>query len=130
MSLRRLHRDVSSLHRRAESAKVSDPVKLSLTVPLVHIHETAQYAAMRMPLREVLSVVRDGRYETAFGTTQSFEYYKMLVALLKNMANPEAGTEGLGEGVERWARMTLTSTALMGESEYGSDAGDVGDGGS
>lgn len=114
MSLRRLHRDVSSLHRRAESAKVSDPVKLSLTVPLVHIHETAQYAAMRMPLREVLSVVRDGRYETAFGTTQSFEYYKMLVALLKNMANPEAGTEGLGEGVERWARMTLTSTALMG----------------
>ncbi len=114
MSLRRLHRDVSSLHRRAESAKVSDPVKLSLTVPLVHIHETAQYAAMRMPLREVLSVVRDGRYETAFGTTQSFEYYKMMVALLKNMANPEAGTEGLGEGVERWARMTLTSTALMG----------------
>lgn len=114
MSLRRLHRDVSSLHRRAESAKVSDPVKLSLMVPLVHIHETAQYAAMRMPLREVLSVVRDGRYETAFGTTQSFEYYKMLVALLKNMANPEAGTEGLGEGVERWARMTLTSTALMG----------------
>jgi len=110
---RKLHAEVSSIKRRAETIKQPDPVKLELGVLLTHIHESAHYAATRMANREVLGVVMDPEYRNAFGTTQSFEAYDAMMSILKNAANPAPSTEGITRGFEGWARTVLTSTALM-----------------
>ncbi len=110
---RKLHAEVSSIKRRAETIKHPDPVKLELGVLLTHIHESAHYAATRMANREVLGVVMDPEYRNAFGTTQSFEAYDAMMSILKNAANPAPSTEGITRGFEGWARTVLTSTALM-----------------
>ena len=110
---RKLHAEVSSIKRRAETIKHPDPVKLELGVLLSHIHESAHYAATRMANREVLGVVMDPEYRNAFGTTQSFEAYDAMMSILKNAANPAPSTEGITRGFEGWARTVLTSTALM-----------------
>ena len=113
-SPRQLHAEVSSLHRRAEHLNHPDPVKLSLLIPLNHIQEMARYAATRMACREVLSVIRDKRYETAFGRTQSFESYEQVKALIMNIANPSPVEQDAVSAFERWGRTALTATALMG----------------
>jgi hypothetical protein len=110
---RKLHAEVSSIKRRAETIKHPDPVKLELGVLLSHIHESAHYAATRMANREVLGVVMDPEYRNAFGTTQSFEAYDEMMSILKNAANPAPSTEGITRGFEGWARTVLTATALM-----------------
>lgn len=110
---RKLHAEVSSIKRRAETIKQPDPVKLELGVLLAHIHESAHYAATRMANREVLGVVMDPEYRNAFGTTQSFEAYDEVLSILKNAANPAPSTEGITRGFEGWARTVLTATALM-----------------
>jgi hypothetical protein len=110
---RKLHAEVSSIKRRAETIKHPDPVKLELGVLLAHIHEAAHYAATRMANREVLGVVMNPEYRNAFGTTQSFEAYDEMLSILKNAANPAPSTEGITRGFEGWARTVLTATALM-----------------
>lgn len=111
---RALYSDVSSTHRRAQEIKDPDPLKLSLGVLENHIHSAAAYAAMRMPMRLVLRVVMSPEYADAFIQTQSPEAYESVLAIFRNMANPNPSTERIMNGVEGWARSVLTATALMG----------------
>lgn len=111
---RALYSDVSSTHRRAQEIEDPDPLKLSLGVLENHIHSAAAYAAMRMPMRLVLRVVMSPEYADAFIQTQSPETYESVLAIFKNMANPNPSTERIMNGVEGWARSVLTATALMG----------------
>ena len=111
---RALYSDVSATHRRREMIKEPDPVKLSLSVLESHIHSTAQYAALRMPVRMVLRVVMSKEYSDAFIKTQSPEAYENVLSIFKNIANPNPSTEKIMNGFEGWARSVLTATALMG----------------
>ena len=116
---RGLYAEVSSTMLRQGEIKNPDPLDLSIKGLLKHVHETAFYAATRMPCREVLSTFRSEEVEHAFGTTQSFEAYDMALNLLRNIANPDALTEGRGgdggymDMVERWSKSVMTSGALM-----------------
>lgn len=115
-----LYAQVSSTMLRSERIDNPEPLELSLSGLLKHIHETSFYAATRLACRDVLAVFRSSEVEDAFGSTQSFEAYNMVHNLLRNIANPDALTEGTGgdggfmDTFEKWSKTAMTAGALMG----------------
>jgi hypothetical protein len=116
---RGLYAEVSSTMLRKDDLQKVNPLNLSMNGVVKHIHETAWYAATRMACREAISIFRSSEVEMAFGSTQGFEAYDQALNLLRNFANPDAMTEGMGgdggfmDMFERWGKTVMTSGALM-----------------
>lgn len=111
---RSLFKKVDSLQARAENMREVPPLKLSMGVPIRHIHDAAMYAETRMPLRVALGIITNTKFRDAFQQTQSYEAYDDVFNIIANMANPIPETIGVLDSLESWARTVMTASALMG----------------
>lgn len=95
---------------RAE--KVTDPLKLSVSIIESHIFDAAHYVSHRAVMRKIMRVINDTEFRKEFQLTQGFEKYDALKKLVENVAAPGAAMKGFTSRFEDWTRAIITANAL------------------
>lgn len=92
--------------------KVSDPVKLSLSLVYEHVNSTAHYASHFEKMRQIMRVIKNPEFRQTFQEKQGFARYKYMKAILDNIAAPGEWMNGQINTLERWSRSILYLKSL------------------